>query len=57
MTAFYRYIELLFKTKDIRKQNEELVHQVMMLKDQNYRMELYIMRLEKELNTIKSKSP
>lgn len=57
MTAFYRYIELLFKTKDIRRQNEELAHQVMMLKDQNYRMELYIMRLEKELNTIKSKSP
>ena len=57
MNLMFRYLELMFSTKDMRKENEMLKQKIEELNQERYKLELYIIRLEREINYFKSKQP
>ena len=57
MKPMFRYLELMFSTKGMRKENEMLKQKIEELNQERYKLELYVMRLEKEINYLKSKQP
>ena len=57
MNPMFRYLELMFSTKGMRKENEMLKQKMEELNQERYKLELYVMRLEKEINYLKSKQP
>lgn len=57
MTLMFRYLQLMFSIKDVYKENKLLKQKMEELNQERYKLELYIMRLEREINYFKSKQP
>ena len=57
MNLMFRYLESMFSTKGMRKENEMLKQKIEELNQERYKLELYIIRLEREINYFKSKQP
>ena len=57
MNLMFRYLELMFSTKSMRNENEMLKQKIEELNQERYKLELYVMRLEREINYFKSKQP
>lgn len=57
MNLMFRYLKSMFSTKGMRKENEMLKQKIEELNQERYKLELYIIRLEREINYFKSKQP
>jgi hypothetical protein len=57
MNLMFRYLKLMFSTKSMRKENKMLKQKIEELNQERYKLELYVMRLEREINYFKSKQP
>jgi hypothetical protein len=57
MNLMFRYLKSMFSTKSMRKENEMLKQKIEELNQERYKLELYVMRLEREINYFKSKQP